>query len=237
MEALVRHHCSPAQFTRFRKVSREPFYVLEASQASHASHAFVVSGSTGSPYRMTVSVTAGDDDAAAGAVGRIRCSCMDAALNCGRLGVACKHMCFLVSRVFRLDAEAVKTYLSTLRLRPADLAAIAALGAIRTGRAAAAQAASEDDLLCEAFSSKARVREGDAELPDFLAVKRPPEPGDDCPVCYCELVAGSGTLVGCPDCGNGLHAECARRWLAHSPAATCVYCRSTVWKKYRGRAP
>ena len=124
-----------------------------------------------------------------------------------------------------------------LRLRPADLAAIAALGAIRTGRAAAAQAASEDDLLCEAFSSKARVREGDAELPDFLAVKRPPEPGDDCPVCYCELVAGSGTLVGCPDCGNGLHAECARRWLAHSPAATCVYCRSTVWKKYRGRAP
>ena len=206
MDDLVRLHCSVAQFTRFKKVSREPFYLLDASPSRDQEFAFVMSGSTGSPYKMSISQN------------KISCSCMDAALNCRRLGLACKHMCFLVSRVFDLQQDSIVEYLLTLRLSTANMAAIAIeYNRIPTGP--------RNRPLGDAFSSMKLTTTTD--MPDFGKVARNFE---DCPICYCPGLQGD--VVGCPDCGNGLHGECAKRWLAHSAHATCVYCRSPVWKEY-----
>lgn len=175
--------CSAAQHTRLRKSVLEPFFVLEELPPSR----YVVSGSTGNPYHLTVDVH-----------GRIRCSCMDAARNGHRY--ACKHVCFLAVRVFRLDTQALTLF---LRLH----------------------CPSQIDLTTSITTTL-----------DFNTLRRIPQPEDDCPVCYNTLLQQSGTttnLVACPDCGNTLHADCARRWLAHATSPTCVFCRSPVWKNFQ----
>lgn len=69
-------------------------------------------------------------------------------------------------------------------------------------------------------------------LDKFKEVRR--TPSDDCPICYDTMTLDDPTnpLLGCPDCGNGVHEECVRRWLAHATKKTCVFCRSAVWAAF-----
>lgn len=227
----VRRSASAAQFSRFKRLYREPFYVLETvvtGPTDACAARLVLSGSTGSGYRMRIDR----------ATGRVSCGCMDACTNCTRLHVACKHACFVVARVLRLDVEAVLSFLSTLRLRPRDVDAIALDGSGGDASPHPPEAGGSIDIdrLCAELDRGAAIGAigSPARIPspvDFETVKRPPEPGDDCPVCYCELLTG-GNLRGCPDCGRGVHLECVRRWLAHAARPTCVFCRSTVWSKF-----
>jgi hypothetical protein len=228
--AAVRAGASADQFKRFKRIYSEPFYVLNAL-AEEGETTFLMAGSRpGSSYTVRV---CGED-------GRVTCNCMDAALNCRRLGCVCKHACFLAARVLRVaDADLLLAFARTGRLHPEAVAAAAARaasqarGADEDGRATAAVGSRELDDLCDALVSGARVtsRPSAAAL-DFSIVRREPAEGDECPVCYCDLLSAS-ELVGCPQCGNGIHRACAVRWLAHAPRKTCVYCRSPCWAAFR----
>jgi hypothetical protein len=237
--AAVRADCTPDQFNRFKRLYRESFYVLEirAAPGPGIAASILVSGST---PRSSYSVRFAPD-------GRVTCTCIDAAVNCGRLRCACKHACFAAVRVFRLDAEAIRAWLRTLRLDPGAVAAVEARARTEAehrdgpmGGVASGPAAPDIDALCEALDRSANVSNprsrtvmsysplivSGGTAHDFRVVARPPGPGDECPVCYSEL---SADLLGCPDCGKAIHATCARRWLEHAPRPTCVYCRSEAF--------
>lgn len=219
--AAIREVASSDQFNRFKRIYREPFYVLE-SDAPCASYAasLLVSGSTPrSSYRVRILRESG----------RVTCTCMDAAVNCARVRCVCKHACFAAVRVFALDAASVSRWFrSGLRLAPEDVAAIAER-AIDTTTPLAGEDAPDIDALCRRLD-----RVGIGSRVDFSVVSRPPEAGDECPVCYDELKGGGrgAALVGCPDCGKAVHEGCASRWLAHAARPTCVYCRSPAWSGF-----
>lgn len=109
----------------------------------------------------------------------------------------------------------------------------------------------EIDLLCDALErgavlhtgwdrggvrgapSSSRGKQAKAKAKAFTHIARPPEPDDECPVCYDALQPAEGDLRGCPSCGRAVHARCARRWLAAAaPRAGCVYCRSPAWAEW-----
>jgi len=247
----VRSSVSHDQYKRFRRIYSEPFYVLEMRSVASDNNALAVvvemSGSrAGSAYRLSISRS-----------GSVTCSCMDASVNCRRIGCVCKHACFLAVRVLRVaDAVGFMTGGGVLgadgvasavrRASDGPPAPDAQASGDEDGRLTARFTEAELDRLCDDLSSHAHVssaRRGHSRSlaepsrvlpPDFNAVKRPPSQGDECPVCYCDLLSGGGPLVGCPDCGNGLHRTCAERWMRHAPRRTCVYCRSTAWAAFGG---
>ena len=144
--------------------------------------------------------------------GLMGCTCMDSRLNCAKKRCVCKHACFVLVRVLRAcDLE----FFRALRMPTAAVQRV--LAAFRAG----VLQISEEEM-------SPRTRPDD----DFTVVTRQPEADDECPVCYDLLVTANKPLRGCPDCGKGLHAECARRWILVSRNKTCVYCRSPVWDKF-----
>ena len=241
--AAVRGGTDAAQFSRFRKLYTEPFYVLEMGRADATAAArLVLSGATpNSRYRLAVLRD-----------GRVTCSCMDASLNCARLGVACKHACFAVVRVFRVGETATRHFLMAeprqqqqrLRLRPEDVDVLearvllegdglpAASGVDAPSASGSYSRVDGIDALCRSFERASVARR---PALDFLTLKRPPGHDDDCPVCYAPLlllVDGESQLRGCPDCGNAVHLGCVRRWLRHAARPSCVMCRSTSWAHF-----
>jgi hypothetical protein len=56
---------------------------------------------------------------------------------------------------------------------------------------------------------------------------------EDCFICY-DVLGNMENILECPTCHNNMHAKCMQKWLT-MPASmgTCIYCRSTEWKKYR----
>jgi hypothetical protein len=230
----VRRLATAHQLSRFKKVFVEPFFLLgaevcEAGSGSGSAERrlhFTISGATQNAYDVYVH-----------ADGRIRCSCMDAATHCARLGCACKHTYFLGYRVMRLERA---TFVTDGRLLPEELQAASdsiargtfwEQGAGRRPDVREALSPTDVDRLCEGMARVTVARA--AAPPDFSRVLRDVLPGDECPVCYDALSTSGRRLVGCPDCGNGVHAECIGRWLARAPRATCVYCRSAVWTAYK----
>ena len=206
VRASARSVASAAQLKRFSKIYNEPFYVI-SSEATDEGAEFDISGSTGSSYHVKIDKSDG----------RVSCSCPDTYMNCRRLNCHCKHVCFLVYRVFRITDL---TFLNTLKLRQADTDTIITR------------------LITDDFD-RMQIRHdhssGNSSI-DFYEIKREPALDDDCPVCYCALVTTTAStttsatrLMGCPDCGNAVHEGCARRWIAHAKKPTCVYCRSEVW--------
>ena len=145
--------------------------------------------------------------------GTMACSCMDAAIHCRRKGIVCKHVCFLLYRVMHCENL---DFFGTMKLSD-DIMQRISLTAI-TGRAL--HPVSDIDKLASSLASL-----------NFSEVKRSVRDDDECPVCYDML--SNGANLGCPDCGNAIHKACADKWL--QTASTCVYCRSTVWAKYKSK--
>jgi hypothetical protein len=225
---LVGETVSDPQLSRFKKIYHEPFFVLSVRGASGASAAtFKISGSTRTAYVVDIAAN-----------GTTRCSCMDAVMHCRNNDCVCKHVCFVLYRVLRLVRV---DFFDDLVLAPEEVGAIA--GSVAMRRAAGGEEFREPtapamrpdqvDAMCHGDGRKRpRPQEaGTSAAHDFTAVRRPPEPNDECPVCYDALYARDD-LRGCPSCGNGVHRACVVRWLENSPRATCVYCRSPAWGAY-----
>jgi hypothetical protein len=208
---LVHASVTRDQFARFRKIYHEPFYLLESNQA-HNIHAqggdlrFAVSGSTQSIYTVTIN-----------SEGTVRCSCKDAMMTCRRKSCCCKHACFVLYRVLHLESLTFFQRMCLSPEERASLAAasnnssnssnnsnnsnttpIHRSGETLIGTQTTDQTAfqphhyyssSELDSICTSVSSTLRL--SGAPCPcaySFTTICRPPEPGDECPICYDTLV-------------------------------------------------
>jgi hypothetical protein len=156
----------------------------------------------------------------------------------------------MVYRVFRFDRI---EFFDNLRLTPEEIERVSSFGETTTEshRPAETVYSSRDiDSLCRILERNniGGSASSSSRGIDFATVMRRPDPGEDCPVCYDELLKdgneslilpsenGEGMrivgLLGCPTCGKGIHEVCVQRWMRTSPHKTCVYCRSPVWQKY-----
>ena len=207
--ASLAQFASTAQLKRIYKIYNEPFYVISSGAADTVA-TFEISGSKRAVYRIVVNT----------ATRKITCNCPDSYLNCSRLRCHCKHACFLVFRVFRGVSVDPDGFFTNLQLTRQEVDAIVTRMVTNDF----------DRMQVTQVTQDTQVKnKGDARR-DFEKVLRVPSADDECPVCYCLLLWSKKSLLGCPDCGNGIHQDCAQRWMQHAEVPTCVYCRSTVWK-------
>ena len=54
---------------------------------------------------------------------------------------------------------------------------------------------------------------------------------ETCGICFNELDLNKLMAV-CPKCHNIVHIHCMKKWM-NMGKDTCVYCRSSIWKKYK----
>lgn len=220
---------SAAQLTRFRKILHEPFFMLSLDAPGRtpgAAARFTVAGSQTQPYDVELLQD-----------GRTTCTCADARMNCTRLRCVCKHVCFLLFRVLRLESPG-GFFRRGLKLTAEELEAVLARRSAADGVDHRLELSNQGRSLDEMTARLGRLRIGNGlhhPPRSFAHVARPPEPDDECPVCYDMLLArlgGGDALCGCPDCGRAVHVRCALRWMQQQ--RTCVYCRSPAWADWNG---
>lgn len=229
------------QMARMEKVFYEPFFLLTRGWSDDRRLTFYVSGSQRDTYLVTFRMD-----------GTFGCTCLDAQLNCARKGCVCKHACFVLVRVLRA-CERSFTFFGAGRLRLPPEAVTEAFARFREGTlveeghmaprgrtddegdSGDTEVSSSDtdesvDEYDRATRQMARLRVSPGAPFDFSHVAKPPLAGDECPVCYDDLL--QGPLSGCPECGKGVHTACVRRWLDVAPRRSCVYCRSRDWEHF-----
>ena len=237
---LVKSKTSNDQFSRFKKMYQDPFFVIHIDFRPLA---FKVSGSMRDEYTVAIPLD-----------GKPTCTCLDARIHCNKKSCVCKHVCFVLFRVLKMDlVSSTRNFFETRRLEEDEVREVYSsvmFGRLRHhdhSRADPVFTSGEIDRLVDQIStlstrstlSTTSTTTSRISLPstsrdknqDFLRVERIDD-HDECPICYDELVHAEKELRGCPDCGKGVHLQCIRRWLYSAPRPSCVYCRSMVWASF-----
>ena len=151
--------------------------------------------------------------------GTIACSCPDMQSHARRSGCVCKHVCFVVSRVGRIDGGGFgEFYRGTSHTLTRDQFR-ALKSRVVTDRCWTRDPGVADERLTRRFLEITSTSTVESDAPP-----RPADPDDECPICYERLLDAGKALVQCPGCRNRVHDACMRRWLAMRN--TCVYCRA-----------
>lgn len=133
------------------------------------------------------------------------CSCSDFTYRALKLGIVCKHICFLVFRVAKLFSM---SFIETKVLSKEEHRRfITALDNNIVWQ--------NTELSAKALNSKFRHFSKD---------------DDDCSCPICFDPVNNHNSVACPDCKNYIHENCMMVWL--ESFSTCVYCRSNAWRDY-----
>jgi hypothetical protein len=244
-----------AQWLRLQRMRNERHFLLDVrasnSSGGDSKSLLTVSGSTGNVYAITI-------DAASR---QICCNCPDDERNQRAAaddddqdgGIVCKHICFLIYRVFR-SAFRPQFFIDNLA-RQFDAADITAF----QRRVAHLQRVSLDSTACATLTSptyrkryksmlepappsspsadeKEQEQEQDDPATEFGLVDvskcEAKDLDDSCGIC-CEALADTprqDQLVRCGECCKLTHKECITIWIQNSKSDTCVYCRA--WLPY-----
>jgi hypothetical protein len=176
----------PEQNQRLWKGLHESFFILEVTTANDVIEV-KISGSQRHVYTVKV-----DEKR------NVSCNCPD--LRSKALRLWCKHICFILFKVAKVDQQKAND-------RTIDDSDKDALGQTLKKCWTTATYVNED--LVKAFNSL-----------NVTTTAR--NAGDMCPICFEDL--GSKNIVICATCKNGLHQKCASKWFTHSKA--CVFCRT-----------
>lgn len=209
MAAIVRdlaasRRLSAKQCDRLFKLLSDEFYLLSCSVAATESPeppiVWTISGSTRNIYRVTLHTD-----------GVLFCNCPDHRSHCQKHRIVCKHVCFVLCRIARIDNPDVfierrlpQETIATLQVRMTywrDMYDVL------------------DRELCDRFAALETSHETAATIE-----ARPLESDAECAICFDVLVQEPViALEHCTSCRNTLHAACIRKWL--ETQTRCVYCR------------
>jgi hypothetical protein len=137
--------------------------------------------------------------------GSFTCNCSDFIYRGSKLGVVCKHICFVVFKVAKILSM---SFIETRKMSNC-----------------------ESRRFCEAMRSSVLwqnkeycVKALNIKFKDFTKEKE----DCSCPICFDAIHETDS--VSCPECKNYIHEHCMMVWL--ESCATCVYCRSPSWNDY-----
>jgi hypothetical protein len=196
------------QQKRFDKLSTDEIYLLEHQQQNSSAssfYEFTIAGSTRNVYKVNLLDS-----------GKTSCNCPDFLGHAKRAGCVCKHVCFVMSRVLKyknvsfydshnFEVEIVKKLCSQLNVETIDSCLV-------------------NLSLSEKYVER---KDNQIKFDKYREIKE----GDECPICYTDLVVDSPELViGCPTCLGAVHRKCMEKWLTNKKS--CCYCRNRVWENY-----
>lgn len=136
----------------------------------------------------------------------VNCSCMDWRIRCKRMKISCKHILYVLDRIFKIDMKSVQKN----KIKKPKLIK-EAIDKIHKAR-------------CSGAHKKFKVGDG-KEMSEE----------DVCAICFCDFLYHTeeefkDKTLACPMCKNLVHEDCMKCWLRNSHNQNCVYCRSDVWK-------
>lgn len=187
------------QYKRFKKLSSEPFYLLEYDQ----NFVFKISGSTKNIY--TVSINAFSKT--------INCDCPDSISWAKKCNCVCKHCLFILYRVLKIYNTLDVPFFNTLHFNDSDMKLINTSFQLLPYHLD--PNAINDDLVI-----KYKNLQSDNPIQNELVVI---EPGDICGICFIDIEESNDIYV-CQICKKVTHKVCINKWF-DSGLKLCVYCR------------
>jgi len=219
------------QATRFQKVSSENFYLLNLEKNANDNLVLDVSGSTANLYQTTIYPKSRT----------VFCSCPDARSGAKARGCVCKHVCFILSRVFKIPLPDLISDFFRNHLVLTDK-----LMEVILTRYAVLESASlkHQEFVNEAFlekfqelklnasaSTAAATKSNTPSHISKYAVKKELDAEEELECMICYDIMQKDNSIECPLCHNLVHKGCMEKWLK-SGKKNCIYCRSDVWKDY-----
>lgn len=138
---------------------------------------------------------------------RVSCNCKDFTFRSNKLGIVCKHICFILCKVSGiLDT----TFFETKKLTDFQFNKIKKI-------------LENNALWKNRYISVKDINK------EFQNNNNNFNPSDICPIC-CDSFQDKSKTISCPQCKNYIHEKCMSIWLERKK--TCVYCRSEIFSDY-----
>lgn len=206
------------QEKRYNKIFTDKFFLLDIKEQGD-NYEFAISGSTANVYKMKLHA----------ATRTMSCDCPDASSHAKRYNVLCKHCCFILIRVLKMDVGTFEQDIfanPTLCFSPEVFWEVHGnvKRLVTTGRYAR-------DVIDPTLTKKFKDMQQGVSA-DIYKLQKDLDDDDECVICFENLAtANRDDLVECPNCHNAIHKFCMSKWLG-SGYKTCVYCRSDIWAHY-----
>tara|TARA_R100001163_G_C5053270_1_gene189859 strand:- start:368 stop:1126 length:759 start_codon:yes stop_codon:yes gene_type:complete len=223
------------QTSRINRVYSQTFYLIDKSKVNDndndndSKFNFVVSGSTANLYTVTLDLKEPNLKKL------LWCNCPDMRSHAQASGVKCKHCCFVLLKVLKLDRIFLNPinwddngpeYLQKLRDTCNNLT-------IDSGLTNDQYRQKYDLIMSTKISKNKSNNKNDTTTintktdsdPIVNRYKVTKEFDDDleCPICFDGVTAEDSFQ--CPKCTNLVHKDCMKKWLS-TGHKNCVYCRS-----------
>lgn len=199
------------QYYRYNKIFSDNFYLLNKSE-EHNKLSFDVSGSTSNIYKVNIYF----------ASRMIYCNCPDAKKWAKSYCVICKHCCFVLFKVLKLDLAEYESYLQVLVFTPEQISHIK-----QTFQNT--NISNNNEYINEEYINKYKQLLEDSKATAQQSIV--PKETQDIMCCICyddfENITDISKNKQCKVCQTILHKECLNKWL-QSGNNTCPYCRSTI---------
>lgn len=201
------------QLKRFNKIFSEKFYLLDIN--NNDNHYLInVSGSTYNVYNLKLYKTSK----------KIFCNCPDSKKWANIQTCVCKHVCFVLYKIFNLNEDEVEEY------NFSDLNDEQYTRCIEKINSINFETNIENDIINDELIARFNELKSDdsKSSPKDIFKCENQKKEEDCPICYDKL---ESNILKCPSCKNSMHKNCMELWL-NSGQDTCPYCRSKVWTNY-----
>ena len=203
------------QLIRYNKIHHEPLYLLNKEEQDDKL-IFSLSGSTANIYKITLYQNSR----------KLFCNCPDAKSWARKHNCLCKHICFILFKVFKYCIDKDTTLLfNTLTLSLDEFNLI-------KDKYQELSLNLDNEYINQDYLDKF-TKLSNNNIPNdvlFSVDKIIDTKEDDCPICY-DLLKNVNNCVQCPICQNIFHNKCMDKWTS-SGNNTCPYCRSGIWKKF-----
>ncbi len=204
LEIFLKYIMNNLQESRLNRGIKQDLYLLNKKKTEET-FIFDVAGSTANLYVITI------------VDNTITCNCPD--MKRAHYRYICKHCCFVLLKVLKLELEDEfykKFIFDEKRMKNVN---------DKFTEIIMKNAEYIDKDLIEKYNLSTE----DGKSIDFTQNR---ETGDEdmCIICFSDFDHNNN--IQCPICRNIIHEDCMKKWLS-TGASNCIYCRSSIWKKYK----
>ena len=222
---IMENRMSYDQKSRFLKIYQEKFYLLNVQRYPN-NFKIDISGSSKNIYSIFIYDN----------TKKIKCNCPDMKSWASYKRCICKHCCFLLFKVLKVDN--LGDFFNTL-IFPNDIyqEIIVKLFVLKNSLDNENVTIDSDIMNKDMLKKYNEIMERNEENDDETKKNKYSCKNnsnvinkDLCPICFVDF-GEKDVLLDCPSCKKTVHKSCMEKWLSLGKIQ-CVYCRSDVWKDY-----
>lgn len=197
------------QLIRLEKLNSDDFYLLDKIEEDNKFH-FDICGSTKNIYKVRIYFKSK----------MIYCNCPDAKSWAKKYGVICKHSCFVLFKVLKLNINKDE-YLRTLIFNDQQM------DYLKDSFKKINMTNSNEDFINSEYSEKFKNLEKNNNKNNDINPRESDE--NFCAICYedFENIIDKESNRQCKVCMKILHKKCLNKWLSMGNH-NCPYCRSII---------